>query len=67
MIYYLMFFAFAVCIDFKELKSSNKKADVIFYILSMTLALGLAIIYYINPNRIGVSEYLVRILNLGGM
>lgn len=67
MIYYLMFFALGIFIDFKDLKSSNKKADIIFYIIAMIVALSIAIFHYINPNRIGISEYLVKILGLGGM
>ena len=62
-----MFFALGIFIDFKDLKNSNKKADIIFYIIAMILALGIAIFHYLNPNRIGISEYLVRILGLGGM
>ena len=67
MIYYLMFFAFGIFVDFKELKNSNKKTDIIFYILAMIFAFGLAIIHYINPNRTGVSEYLINFWGLGGM
>lgn len=62
-----MFFALGIFIDFKDLKNSNKKADIIFYIIAMILALGIAIFHYLNPNRIGISEYLVEILGLGGM
>ena len=62
-----MFFALGIFIDFKDLKNSNKKADIIFYIIAMILALGIAIFHYLNPNRIGISEYLVGILGLGGM
>ena len=67
MIYYLMFFALGIFIDYKDLKSSNKKSDIIFYISAMILALGLAVWYYINPNRMGISEYLIKLLGLGGM
>lgn len=67
MIYYLMFFALGIFIDFKELKNSKMKSDVVFYIIGMILALGIAIIYYINPNRIGIAEYLIKVLNLGGI
>ena len=62
-----MFFALGIFIDFKELKNSNKKSDVVFYILAMILALGVAVFHYINPNRTGISEYLIRLLGLGGM
>lgn len=67
MIYYLMFFALGIFMDFKDLKNSSKKADIIFYTFAMILALGIAIFHYMNPNRIGISEYLVKILGLGGM
>lgn len=67
MIYYLMFFALGIFIDFKELKNSNKKSDGIFYTLAMVVALVIAVFHYINPNRIGISEYLVKLLGLGGI
>ena len=67
MIYYLMFFALGIFIDYKDLKNSKQKADIVFYIIAMILALGFAVWYYINPNRMGISEYLIKLLGLGGI
>ena len=67
MIYYLMFLVAGILIDIKDLKNSNKKADSIFYIIAMLIALGLAIQHYINPNRIGIAEYIINMFGLGGV
>lgn len=65
MIYYLTFFITAIIIDFKDLKNSDKKAEVIFYIVTMLFVLGLAIYYYLNTNRIGIAEYILNLFRLG--
>ena len=67
MIYYLMFFVAGILIDVKDLKNSNKKADIIFYIIAMLIGLGLAILHYINPNRTGIAEYIINMFGLGGV
>ena len=67
MIYYLMFFIAGILIDVKDLKNSNNKIDIVFYIIAMLIALGLATIHYINPNRIGIAEYLINMFGLGGV
>lgn len=67
MIYYLMFFVAGILIDIKDLKNSNKKADIIFYIIAMLIALLLAILHYINPNRTGIAEYIINMFGLGGV
>ena len=67
MIYYLMFFVAGVLIDLKDLKNSNKKSDIIFYITAMLIALSLAILQYINPNRTGIAEYIINMFGLGGV
>ncbi|MBQ8042623.1 MAG: hypothetical protein IJ272_00540 [Clostridia bacterium] len=67
MIYYLMFFVAGVLIDLKDLKNSNKKSDIIFYITAMLIALSLAILHYINPNRTGIAEYIINMFGLGGV
>ena len=67
MIYYLMFFVAGILIDIKDLKNSNKNADSIFYIIAMLIALGLAILHYINPNRTGIAEYIINMFGLGGV
>ena len=67
MIYFLMFFAAGILIDIQELKNSNKKTDVVFYIITMLLALTLATLHYINPNRTGIAEYIINMFGLGGV
>lgn len=67
MIYYLMFFIAGILIDFKDLRKSNRKTDIIFYIIAMLVALGLAILHYINPNRMGIAEYIINMFGLGGV
>lgn len=67
MIYYLMFFVAGILIDLKDLEHSNKKSDIIFYIIAMLIALSLAILHYINPNRTGIAEYIINMFGLGGV
>ena len=67
MIYYLMFFVAGVLIDFKDLKNSDKKIDIIFYIIAMIIALILAFFYYSDTNRMGIAEYAIKLFGLGGM
>ena len=55
MIYYVLVLASGILIDVKDLKESNNKSDLIFYILLTILALGLGIYYYIDPTRQGIS------------
>lgn len=62
-----MFFITGVFIDFKDLKNSDRKSDLIFYIIAMLVALGLGIFYFLDTNRIGISEYFLKMFNLGGM
>jgi len=66
-IYYLMFFVAGVLIDFKDLKNSDKKIDIIFYIIAMIIALILAFFYYSDTNRMGIAEYAIKLFGLGGM
>lgn len=67
MIYYLTLFIAGILIDFKDLKNSDKKIDSVFYVISMLLVLGLGIYYYTNTNRMGISEYILKLFRLGGM
>ena len=67
MIYYVLVLAAGILIDVKDLKESNNKSDLIFYILLTILALGLGIYYYIDPTRQGISEYVIKMLNMEGV
>lgn len=67
MIYYLIFFVAGILIDIKDLKNSNKKTDTVFYVISMVIALGIAILHYTNPNRTGIAEYIINMFGLGGV
>lgn len=67
MIYYILVLAAGILIDIKDLKKSDNKSDIIFYILLSVLALGLGIYYYIEPTRIGISEYIIKLLNMEGV
>lgn len=67
MIYYLIFFIAGIFIDYKDLKNSDNKSDVIFYIVAMIVAIALGMFYFINPNRIGVAEYIIKLFDLGGV
>lgn len=67
MIYYLILLTTGILIDFKDLKESNKKADVIFYVIAMVICVGVGIFYFINTNREGLAEVFVKIFGLGGL
>ena len=67
MIYYILVLAAGILIDIKDLKKSDNKFDIIFYILLSVLALGLGIYYYIDPTRQGISEYVIKLLNMEGV
>jgi hypothetical protein len=67
MIYYILVLAAGILIDVKDLKQSNNKSDLIFYILLTILALGLGIYYYLDPTRQGISEYVIRLLHMEGV
>lgn len=67
MIYYLLVLAAGILIDVKDLKESNNKSDLIFYLLLVVLAIGLGIYYYIDPTRQGISEYVIKMLNMEGV
>ncbi len=67
MIYYVLVLAAGILIDVKDLKESNNKSDLIFYILLTILALGLGIYYYLDPTRQGISEYVIKMLNMEGV
>ena len=67
MIYYVLVLAAGILIDVEDLKESNNKSDLIFYILLTILALGLGIYYYIDPTRQGISEYVIKMLNMEGV
>ncbi|MBR6689255.1 MAG: hypothetical protein IKL68_04495 [Clostridia bacterium] len=67
MIYYVLVLAAGILIDVKDLKESNNKSDLIFYILLTILALGLGIYYYLDPTRHGISEYVIKMLNMEGV
>ena len=67
MIYYLTLFITGILIDLKDLKNSDKKSDVIFYSIAMLLVLGLGIYHYLNTNRMGISEYVLKLFKAGGM
>ena len=67
MIYYILVLATGILIDIKDLKKSDNKSDIIFYILLSVLALGLGIYYYIDPTRQGISEYVIKLLNMEGV
>lgn len=67
MIYYILVLAAGILIDIKDLKESNNKMDLIFYILLLVLALGVGIYYYINPTRQGISEYIIKLFNMEGV
>ena len=66
MIYYILVLTAGILIDVKDLKETNNKRDLVFYILLVMLALGLGIWYYSNPTRIGISEYVIDVLNMEG-
>ena len=67
MIYYILVLTAGILIDAKDLKQSNNKGDLIFYILLTILALGLGIYYYLDPTRQGISEYVIRLLRMEGV
>lgn len=67
MIYYMLVLAAGILIDVKDLKQYNNKSDLIFYILLTILALGLGIYYYLDPTRQGISEYVIKMLNMEGV
>ena len=66
MIYYILVLTAGILIDVKDLKNTNNKRDLVFYILLVMLALGLGVWYYGDPTRIGISEYVIDVLNMEG-
>ena len=67
MIYYLMFIISGVLIDFKDLRNSDKKTDVIFYVGSMLIAVALGVFYYMDTNRMGIAGYLLKLFKEAGI
>ncbi len=67
MIYYILVLTAGILIDSKDLKESNNKSDLIFYILLTILALGLGVYYYLDPTRQGISEYVIRLFHMEGV
>lgn len=66
MIYYLMAIAAGVLIDFKDLKESSKKSDIIFYIIAILLCVAIGIFYFADTNRDGLAEIFIKMFGLGG-
>jgi len=67
MIYYLLVLTAGILIDVKDLMKSDKKQDLILYILLVIIAIGLGIYYYSEPTRQGISEYVIKLLNMEGV
>ena len=67
MVYYILVLVAGILIDAKDLKQSDSKQDLIFYILLTVLALVLGIYYYLDPTRQGISEYVIRLLHMEGV
>lgn len=66
MIYYLILLTTGILIDFKDLKESDKKSNVIFYIISILICIGVGAFYFYNTNRPGIAEIFIEIFGLGG-
>ncbi len=67
MIYYLILLTTGILIDFKDLKTSSKKSDIVFYIIAMTVCAALGVFFFLNPNREGVAEIFVKMFRFGGI
>ena len=67
MVYYILVLVAGILIDAKDLKQSDSKQDLIFYILLTVLALVLGIYYYLDPTRAGISEQVIRLLHMEGV
>ena len=67
MIYYLILLTTGILIDFKDLKESNKKTDIVFYVIAMVICVTLGIFYFSNTNREGIAELFVKMFGLGGI
>lgn len=67
MIYYLILLTTGILIDIKDLKGTNKKSDVVFYIIAMVICVTLGIFYFANTNREGIAEMFVKMFGLGGL
>lgn len=67
MIYYLILLTTGILIDFKDLKESKKKSDIVFYVIAIIICIGIGIFYFVNPNRTGIAEVFVKIFGLGGV
>lgn len=57
----------SVFIDIYFHKTIKNKNDTIYYIVCLVITAGLAIFYYSNPFREGLAEYILAMLNLGGL
>lgn len=67
MIYYLILLTTGILIDIKDLKDSNKKSDLVFYLIAMVICVIIGIFYFTNTNRAGLAEVFVKMFGLGGV
>lgn len=67
MIYYLILLTTGILIDFKDLKESREKSDIVFYVIAMVICAFLGVFYFMNTNREGIAEIFVKWFRLGGL
>lgn len=63
---FMMITAASIFVDIYFNKTVKTKNDIIYYAVCLLITIGLAIFYYTNPFRIGIAEYVLNILNVGG-
>ena len=64
-----LFVIIVICSVFVDIyfnKTVKTKNDVIYYVVCFIIVAGLAIYYYSDPFRIGIAEYVLSMLNIGG-
>ena len=63
---FAMITATSIFVDIYFNKTIKTKNDIIYYVVCLLITIGLAIFYYTDPFRIGIAEYILNILNIGG-
>lgn len=67
MILFMLIAIVSIFIDIYFHNTVKTKNDKIYYGVCLLITAGLAIFYYTNPFREGLAEYVLGILNMGGL
>ena len=67
MILFMLIALVSVFVDIYFHKTIKNKNDKIYYVVCILITAGFAIFYYTNPFREGLAEYVLGMLNMGGL